>query len=62
MFQPPLSFIACGMDLRVMDSTERHDKFVAYLERQAFGLRVANMMRLRRRPPAKLAKSQAPYD
>jgi hypothetical protein len=41
---PPLSFVACGVNLVVVDGAERHRELIAYLEIEASRLRVADMM------------------
>ena len=43
---PPLPFLAGRMDLVVMDSAKRDGEFIADLQTQPFGLRVADVVRL----------------
>jgi hypothetical protein len=55
-FLPPLALLACSVNLAVMGSTKRHGEFIADLEAEPPGLRVANVVRVRRRAAANRAR------
>ena len=52
LLQPPLPFIAGGMDPGVVNRAERHRELITDLERKTAGLRVADVVRMRWAPAA----------
>ena len=54
---PPPAFVACGVDVVMVDGAKRHGELIANLETQPFGLRVTYVVRVRRHPPADEGKA-----
>ena len=53
---PPFLFLAGGVDVVMVDGAKRHGELIADLETQPSGLRVADVVRVRRHPPADEAR------